>query len=155
MNNYKQKIFLLCALLIGCVLTSIGVEFFSKADEPIQMHKNIFKEHHIVQNEERTSNFQESVLKNKRTSHSQKKLSTNGSAVGKTDNENQKIVFPININTASEKELDALPGIGPAIALRIVEHRSTQPFTKIEDIMLVKGIGKKKFSKLKELIVVE
>ena len=155
MNNYKQKIFLLCALLIGCVLTSIGVEFFSKADEPIQMHKNIFKEHHIVQNEERISNFQEIAIKNKRTSNSQKKLSTNGSAVGKTDNENQKIVFPININTASEKELDALPGIGPAIALRIVEHRSTQPFTKIEDIMLVKGIGKKKFAKLKELITVE
>jgi hypothetical protein len=37
MNNYKQKIFLLCALLIGCVLTSIGVEFFSKDDEPIQI----------------------------------------------------------------------------------------------------------------------
>lgn len=155
MDNYKQKIFLLCALLIGCVLTSIGVEFFSKADEPIQMHKNIFKEHHIVQNEERISNFQESVLKNKRTSNSQKKLSTKGSAVGKTDDENQKIVFPININTASEKELDSLPGIGPAIARRIVEHRSTQPFTKVEDIMLVKGIGKKKFAKFKELITVE
>ena len=155
MNNYKQKIFLLCALLIGCVLTSIGVEFFSKSDEPTQIPKTVLKEQHIVKNKSEASNFQESVLKNKRTSNSQKKLSTNGSAVGKTDNENQKIVFPININTASEKELDALPGIGPAIARRIVEHRSLQTFTKIEDIMLVKGIGKKKFAKLKELITVE
>ena len=124
MNNYKQKIFLLCALLIGCVLTSIGVEFFSKAGEPIQIPKTVLTEQHIFQNEEGTSNIQKRVL-------------------------------PININTASEKELDALPGIGPAIARRIVEHRSSQPFTKIEDIMLVKGIGEKKFAKLKELITVE
>ena len=155
MNNYKQKIFLLCALLIGCVLTSIGVEFFSKDDEPIQMQKYIFKEHHIVQNEERTSNFQESVLKNKRTSNSQEKLSKTKRTDAKAYNESENIVLPININTASEKELDTLPGIGPAIARRIVEHRSTQPFTKIEDIMFVKGIGKKKFAKLKELITVE
>ena len=155
MDNYKQKIFLLCALLIGCVLTSIGVEFFSKDEEPIQIPKAVLKKQHIFQNEERTSNLQENVLKNKRTSNSQKKLSTKGSAVEKTDDENQKIVLPININTASEKELDSLPGIGPAIARRIVEHRSSQPFTKIEDIMLVKGIGKKKFAKLKELITVE
>ena len=155
MNNYKQKIFLLCALLIGCVLTSIGVEFFSKADEPIQMHKNIFKEHHIVQNEERTSNLQERVSEKKTVTNLQEDFTKQKSADTKTNNEKQKIVFPININTASEKELDALPGIGPAIARRIVEHRSTQPFTKIEDIMLVKGIGKKKFAKLKELITVE
>ena len=155
MDNYKQKIFLLCALLIGCVLTSIGVEFFSKADEPIQMHKNIFKEHHIVQNEERTSNLQERVSEKKTVTNLQEDFTKQKSADTKTNNEKQKIVFPININTASEKELDALPGIGPAIARKIVEHRSTQPFTKIEDIMLVKGIGKKKFAKLKELITVE
>ena len=155
MNNYKQKIFLLCALLIGCVLTSIGVEFFSKDDEPIQIPKTVLNEQHIFQNEERTSNLQENVLKNKRTSNSPNKFSPKEDAVRKADKEKQKIVLPININTASEKELDALPGIGPAIARRIVEYRSTQPFMKIEDIMLVKGIGKKKFAKLKELITVE
>ena len=155
MDNYKQKIFLLCALLIGCVLTSIGVEFFSKADEPIQMPKNVFKEHYIVQNEERTSSLQERVSEKKTAINFQEDFSKQKSSDSKYDNEKQKIVLPININTASEKELDSLPGIGPAIAIRIVEHRSTQPFTKVEDIMLVKGIGKKKFAKLKELITVE
>lgn len=155
MNNYKQKIFLLCALLIGCVLTSIGVEYFTKVDEPIQIQQPVFVEQHITRNEEGTSNLQESVSKNKSVSNFQEKLSEFKSIDEKTNNASKKITLPININIASEKELDALPGIGPAIAKRIVEHRSSQPFTKIEDIMQVKGIGKKKFDKFKELITVE
>ena len=155
MNNYQQKLFLLCTLLIGCVLTSIGVECFTKVDEPIQIQQPVFVEQHITRNEEGTSNLQESVSKNKSVSNFQEKLSKMESSDEKTNNESKNIKLPININTASEKELDALPGIGPAIARRIVQHRSSQPFTKIEDIMLVKGIGKKKFAKLKELITVE
>ena len=155
MDNYQQKLFLLCTLLVGCVLTSIGVEYFTKADEPIQIPQAAIVEQHVVQKERETSNIQKSISKDKRVSSFQEKPSKTKSTDEKADNESKNIVFPININTASEKELDALPGIGPAIARRIVEHRSSQPFTKIEDIMLVKGIGEKKFSKLKELITVE
>ena len=155
MDNYKQKIFLLCILLLGCVLTSIGVEFFTKADEPLQIPQPMVVEQHILQNEREISNLQESVSKNKRASNTNNELPKMERAYEKTDNEKQKLAFPININTANEKELDALPGIGPAIAGRIVEYRSSQPFTKIEDIMQVKGIGEKKFAKIKELITVE
>ena len=98
MNNYKQKIFLLCALLIGCVLTSIGVEFFSKDEEPIQIPKAVLKKQHIFQNEERTSKLQENVLKNKRTSNSPNKFSTKEDAVGKSDKEKQRIVLPISFS---------------------------------------------------------
>ena len=155
MDNYKQKIFLLCILLLGCVLTSIGVEFFTKADEPLQIPQPMVVEQHILQNEREISNLQESVSKNKSASDTNNELSEMERSYEKTDNEKQELAFPININTANEKELDALPGIGPAIARRIVEYRSSQPFTKIEDIMQVKGIGEKKFAKIKELITVE
>ena len=155
MNNYQQKLFLLCTLLIGCVLTSIGVEYFTKADEPIQIPQAAIVEQHVVQKERETSNIQKSISKDKRVSGFQEKPSKTKSTDEKAYNESKNIVFPININTASEKELDALPGIGPAITRRIVEYRSSQPFAKIEDIMLVKGIGEKNFAKLKELITVE
>ena len=62
----------------------------------------------------------------------------------------------INLNTADEETLDLLPGIGPAYAQRIVEYRiENGPFHTIEEIMLVSGIGEKKFEAMKDLITVE
>jgi competence protein ComEA len=57
---------------------------------------------------------------------------------------------PVNINTASAAELEGLPGIGAAMAARIVEYRQKNgPFKKIEDLMNVRGLGEKNFLKLK------
>jgi len=61
----------------------------------------------------------------------------------------------VNINTATAEELDTLPGIGPAIAQRIIEYRQTDgPFRSIEEIKNVSGIGDKLFERLKDLITV-
>ena len=61
----------------------------------------------------------------------------------------------ININTATAKELDALPGIGPAMAKRIEEYRSQKgPFTSVEGIKGVKGIGDGVFKKIKDKITI-
>jgi competence protein ComEA len=62
----------------------------------------------------------------------------------------------VNINTATVQELDErLPGVGPAIAQRIVDYReSNGGFGKIEDIQNVSGIGDKKYADIKDLISV-
>ncbi|WP_339262472.1 helix-hairpin-helix domain-containing protein [Solibacillus sp. FSL W7-1472] len=62
----------------------------------------------------------------------------------------------ININKASEGELTQLPGIGPAKAAAIIQHRSEQGnFQIIEDLKNVMGIGDKTFEQLKDLIDVK
>lgn len=61
----------------------------------------------------------------------------------------------VNINTATNTELETLPGVGPALATRIIEYRQKNgPFKKIEDLMSVRGIGEKSFLKLKPLVTV-
>jgi len=61
----------------------------------------------------------------------------------------------IDINTATMDELHSLKGIGHKKAQAIIEYRKEHNFTKIEDIMKVKGIGKKLFEKIKDEIEVK
>ncbi len=62
----------------------------------------------------------------------------------------------ININTASQTELETLPGIGPSTALKIINYRNENGnFQKIDDIMNVTGIGEAKFNSLKDYISVK
>jgi len=59
-------------------------------------------------------------------------------------------LFACNINTASEKELSALKGIGPSTAQNIIKYRKEHKFDKTEDLMKVKGIGQKKYDSIKK-----
>lgn len=57
----------------------------------------------------------------------------------------------IHINTADEKKLDELPGVGPIMAKRIVEYRNEHgPFESVDDLAKVRGIGAEKLAKIKE-----
>jgi competence ComEA-like helix-hairpin-helix protein len=62
----------------------------------------------------------------------------------------------VNVNTAGVEELVKLPGIGPGFAQRIVQYRQQHgPFRRIEDLMNVKGIAKKRFERIRERITTQ
>jgi comEA protein len=64
-------------------------------------------------------------------------------------------VEKVNLNTATLEQLQTLPGIGPSTAKGIIEHRTkVGKFTKVEEILNVKGIGEKKFQKIKDRLIV-
>lgn len=59
----------------------------------------------------------------------------------------------VDINTAAVDELESLPGIGPALASRIIAHRQENgPFRSVDDLLAVKGIGPKMLEKLRDRI---
>ena len=61
----------------------------------------------------------------------------------------------VNINSATQTELETLPGIGPSIALKIINYRNENgKFSSIEDLKSVNGIGENKFEALKKYITV-
>ena len=65
------------------------------------------------------------------------------------------VSFPIDLNQASEDDLTFLPGIGEVLARRIIAHRDEYgPFTHVEDILNVEGIGKKRFEDIYDLIAI-
>jgi competence protein ComEA len=64
-------------------------------------------------------------------------------------------IGPVNVNTATIDQLDALPGVGPATAAAIVAHRDANgPFVRVEDLEAVRGIGPAKLDALRDLVTV-
>jgi competence protein ComEA len=63
--------------------------------------------------------------------------------------------YVIDINQASEREFAKLPGIGPELARRIVAYRDKHgPFRRIEDLLAIRGIGRKKWTKIRPYLQV-
>jgi competence ComEA-like helix-hairpin-helix protein len=62
----------------------------------------------------------------------------------------------INLNTATLEQLDALPGVGKVIAERILQRRdSVGRYTSVEELLLVKGMSKKKLNQIKPFLVIK
>ena len=68
--------------------------------------------------------------------------------------EKERTAGIVNINKATQTDLEQLPGIGPSTALKIIEYRKKNKFKVIEDIKNVNGIGDAKFEKIKDYITV-
>lgn len=60
----------------------------------------------------------------------------------------------VNIQTASADQLQLLPGIGPSKAEAIISYRTAHPFTRVEDLLRVRGIGRATFRRLRAMITV-
>ncbi len=62
---------------------------------------------------------------------------------------------PVNPNTASAAQLESLPGVGPVTAQAIIQQRAETKFSKPEDLMKVKGIGKGHLEKMRPRLTFE
>lgn len=71
------------------------------------------------------------------------------------DEQNAYVGEKLNINRASIEQLKTLPGVGDALAKRIVDFREKTPFKVVRDLKKVSGIGEKKFQEMAELVCVE
>lgn len=61
---------------------------------------------------------------------------------------------PLDLNTATPEQLDTLPGVGEVTASRIITYRSAHPFTTVDELLEVPGIGQRRFDQLKDLVTV-
>ena len=66
------------------------------------------------------------------------------------------LMLALNLNTATIQQLDGLPGIGPALARRIVEFREKKGgFRRVEELLAVPGISERRWQELRKLVTVE
>ncbi len=66
-----------------------------------------------------------------------------------------KAAVRVKLNTATAADLEALPGVGPALAQRIAAYRQVRRFSSVDDLLKVKGIGKAKLERLRPLVEVD
>jgi competence protein ComEA len=66
------------------------------------------------------------------------------------------LLLAINLNTATSKELESLPGIGPALAKRIVLFREKRHgFKRVEELLAIPGISEKKWKAIRDKVEVK
>jgi len=151
----KQEKIFICFLLCG-ILIGAGIELYqhvSTSSKTTQKQKIEDFERQI----HKKAALIDSLLDERTLFSEQDNFSNNKKLLTKSNNINkstQNKLF-IEINTATIAELVQLPQIGPVIANRIVEYRNAHgAFKNIDDLIKVKGIGKKKLNTIKPYIYI-
>lgn len=115
-------------------------------------NENVLQEKDDEKNKSTTNNTNNKNAKN--VNHITKSSGTNVIVDG-NNNDAESKSSKVNINTATQTELETLNGIGPLTASKIIKYRNEKgKFKKIEDIKNVSGIGEAKFKKIEADIVV-
>ncbi len=111
----------------------------------------------LVKYENYNYSLQDSLFQNtSKLAHNQKEVDYKQELYNFSDNELESISVQVNINTAGVDKLVLLPGIGKKTAKKIVKYRKKHgKFKRLKDLRKVKGIGKKKFKKIKNLLIIE
>ena len=109
------------------------------------------KNKNTTQEKQTTEYTSKSSSTTEQTQNSQASTTNANKNTNNTTNKNEKV----NINTATQTELETLPGIGPSTALKIINYRKENgKFKTIDDVKKVSGIGDSKFDKIKNFIKV-
>ena len=150
----KQKIPIL--VLITCIFAAFVFGFFAGRNlnrTPVQIRTiSPIRETTIVSTEESTTApttepAVESATTEMESAASDEAPSGNSGGNGPS--------FPINVNTANAAQLEALPGIGPTIAQRIVDYRQANgPFSSPGQLINVNGIGEKRLAAIWDYITI-
>jgi len=66
------------------------------------------------------------------------------------------LLLALNLNTATPRQLEALPGIGPVLAKRIIDFREKKGgYKRIEELLAIPGVSEKKWKVLRDLLTVQ
>lgn len=123
-----------------------------KLEDGMKVHIPTKQEYEEQQKLQQEANLKEDVTNEYITTNSG--ISSIEKDTQNTNNENSNNT-KINLNKATQKELDSLPGIGPSTAEKIIQYRKEKGnFKKIEEIKEVSGIGEAKYEKIKDKIEV-
>ncbi len=140
-------------LKLGMLSLTIGVVFWARWAPPPPAHGSPSP----ADNQVVASRTMELEARESRSSSSstQNVQGPNMVAVAQTEPLKPGIRSRLDLNRASADELETLPGIGSVLAQRVIAFRkSAGRFQKIEDLRAVKGIGAKKYDRLKSLVTV-
>ena len=163
MTKYKKLLVLPCTVILICGYI-IGFNMIKRADRAAEISDaaavaNV-NTNTNVNDDRQTNENSDGDADGKEAADSAEEDKEEAKDANDTDdNKNAELAaigHKININTADEKELMLLDGIGETYAKRIIELRTQLgKFTSIEQLKNVKGIGDKRFEKLKDYVTVE